>query len=298
MNSTPPAGYARVAGPARTRRSPSTPGPAGRFPVIVHADDFGESREITVGIRRGIESGAVTSTSIMANMPGTDFALGCVSSLADRASFGVHLNLCEGAPLTTGRSLSDAHGQFHPKRELFLRAITGRLSLAEVEAEVTAQIARVRDAGVAISHLDGHKHLHQLPVVMTAVANVLPTFAIERVRITRLGSVARAPNAAALVRECLALKASRKFGRARLRSPVRIVDLQEVMRSPAQPRASGALVDLAGPVEWCCHPGTALADEEKPGSHRRANELEFLLSGRFRELANLNRVRFVSYWDV
>jgi predicted glycoside hydrolase/deacetylase ChbG (UPF0249 family) len=165
-----------------------------------------------------------------------------------------------------------------------------------VEAEVRAQIARVRDAGVTVSHLDGHKHLHQLPVVMTAVAKVLPTFGIERVRITRLGSVARARNAAALVRECLALQASGKFRQAGLRSPVRIVDLQEV--SHAQLRSSAALVDAAGPVEWCCHPGTALADEEKPGSHRRSNELEFLLSGRFRELANLNRVRFVSYWDV
>src|SRR5262249_14728084 len=153
------------------------------------------------GIRSSIESGAVTSTSIMANMPGTDFALGCVAALADRVSFGVHLNLCEGIPLTAGRSLVDGRGQFHGKRQLFLRAVTGRLSLAEVEAEVTAQIARVRDAGVAISHLDGHKHLHQLPVVMTAVANVLPRFGIERVRITRRGSVARTQNAAALVRE-------------------------------------------------------------------------------------------------
>ncbi len=298
MASTPPAAYARVARPAHAGRLPSNPGPAGRFPVIVHADDFGESREITIGIRRGIESGAVTSTSIMANMPGTDFALGCVAALADRASFGIHLNLCEGVPLTAGRSLAAAHGQFHRKKELFLRAVTGRLSLREVEAEVAAQIARVRDAGIAISHLDGHKHLHQLPVVMTAVANVLPRFGIERVRITRLGSVARARNAAVLVRECLALKASGKFRRARLRSPVRIVDLQEVMRSQAAGRASGELIDLSGPVEWCCHPGTALADQEKPGSHRRSGELEFLLSPGFRELANLNRVRFVSYWDV
>lgn len=298
MSSNAPARYARVAGPARTGRVPSIPGAAGRFPVIVHADDFGETREITVGIRRGIESGAVTSTSIMANMPGTEFALGCVSALADRASFGVHLNLCEGTPLTAGRSLTDSQGLFLSKKQLFLRAVTGRLSLREVEAEVRAQIAVVRDAGVAISHLDGHKHLHQLPVVMSAVANVLPTFGIERVRITRLGSVARARNAAVLVRECLALKASGKFRKARLRSPVRIVDLQEVMTSQSGKRALGTWIDPAGPVEWCCHPGTALADVEKPGSHRRSNELEFLLSGRFRELANLNRVRFVSYWDV
>jgi predicted glycoside hydrolase/deacetylase ChbG (UPF0249 family) len=296
MSLHPPTGYARAAH-TRTRRSRATSGPvAGRFPVIVHADDFGETREITLGICRGIESGAVTSTSVMANMPATDFALDCAAGLADRASFGVHLNLCEGSALTAGRTLVDERGHFHNKRALFLRSVSGRLSLPEVEAEVRAQIARVRDAGIAISHLDGHKHLHQLPVVMSAVAKVLPTFGIERVRITRLGSVARTRNAAALVRECLAVKASRKFHRAHLRSPVRIVDLRDVMASGPHP--SGALVDLEGPVEWCCHPGTAAADEEKPGSHRRASELEYLLSPEFRELMNLSRARPISYWDV
>jgi predicted glycoside hydrolase/deacetylase ChbG (UPF0249 family) len=141
-------------------------------PVIVHADDFGETVEITRGICAAIEAGAVTSTTIMANMPGTADALPRVASLAARASFGVHLNLCEGQPLTSGKSLVDESGRFHRKRSLFLRAVTGRLSQSEVEAEISAQISLVRDGGVRISHLDGHKHLHQLPLVSAAVARV------------------------------------------------------------------------------------------------------------------------------
>src|ERR1700734_818978 len=107
--------------------------------MVVHADDFGETVEITRGICAAIEGGAVTSTTIMANMPGTADALPRVAALADRASFGVHLNLCEGRPLTSGRTLVSMHGQFHGKRALFVRAVTGTLSLAEVEAEVSAQ---------------------------------------------------------------------------------------------------------------------------------------------------------------
>src|ERR1700691_4717076 len=89
--------------------------------LIIHADDFGETEQITLGICEGIEAGFITSASIMANMPATTFALARVASLKDRASFGVHLTLCEGRPLSRARSLVDSAGTFHSKRELFLR---------------------------------------------------------------------------------------------------------------------------------------------------------------------------------
>jgi predicted glycoside hydrolase/deacetylase ChbG (UPF0249 family) len=79
--------------------------------LIVHADDFGETVEITRGICASIEAGAVTSTTIMATMPGTEDALPRVPALADRASFGVHLNLCEGRPLTRGPDAGERAGR-------------------------------------------------------------------------------------------------------------------------------------------------------------------------------------------
>jgi predicted glycoside hydrolase/deacetylase ChbG (UPF0249 family) len=265
--------------------------------VIVHADDFGETVEITRGICTAIEAGAVTSTSIMANMPATEDALRRVPALAARASFGVHLNLCEGKPLTSGRSLTDANGCFFSKRNLFLRSVSGSLSPAELEAEITAQIACVHDAGIRISHVDGHKHLHQLPMVAAAVATVLPRFGIERVRVTRLARLEAVLRPATLVREVLAWKAAATFSRAQLRSPRRVVDLQSVMRRGGQPE-DGALWDATRVVELFCHPGTALADIEKPGSCQRHAELEFLLSEGFRQMLKSGGVQLVSYWDI
>jgi hypothetical protein len=264
------------------------------LPLIVHADDFGETPQITHGICVAIEAGVLTSTSIMANMPGTEEGLQRVAALASRASFGVHLNFCEGRPLTAARSLTDPEGRFHSKRALFVRAVTRQLALSDVEAEIAAQIGRVRDYGVRISHVDGHKHLHQLPIISTAVANVLPRFSIRRVRITRLGRLSRVRGATQLVRELLATKASRKFRRGGLRSPVRILDL----RSFISMQTPDACVDPSGPVELCCHPGTLEADAHKPGSHLRSAELDYLLSARFRELLDVNGARLVSYWDV
>jgi predicted glycoside hydrolase/deacetylase ChbG (UPF0249 family) len=286
--------------PLKTHPQPAIPSRQRRahLPVIVHADDFGETVDITEGICVAIEAGVVTSTSVMANMPGTAEALRRAPRLAQQASFGVHLNLCEGWPLTRGATLADADGRFLRKRALAMRALTGKLSLRELEAEVSAQVGLLRDAGLRISHLDGHKHLHQLPIVCTAVANVLPRFGIERVRITRLGGWLRARGAMTLAREIAARHAARVFARARLRSPVRTVDLRDLIGGDALAQAAGRAAGGPEPLEVCCHPGTAAADAGKPGSHRRGDELDYLLSPVFRAVLAASGAALVSYWRV
>ncbi len=183
---------------------------------------------------------------------------------------------------------------------MFLRAVRGQLSSAELEAEITAQIARVHEANVRISHVDGHKHLHQLPMIRSVVARVLPRFGIERVRVTRLTRLTGA-KPATLVREALAWQAQRTFRRASLRSPARIVDLQTLMQPRVQPQQNGTTFSRwapEGPIEVFCHPGTKQADLEKPGSCHRSEELDYLLSPRFQHLLVANGARMVSYWDV
>ena len=268
------------------------------FPVVIHADDFGETTPITDGIRRAIEAGVLTSTSIMANMPATAYALQSVKALSGRASFGVHLNLCEGRPLTRTATLNGAGGEFHPKRMLIRRALSGMLSLGELEREIAAQIGLIRDAGVRISHVDGHKHLHQLPIVSTAVANVLPRFRIGRVRLTRLKSVAALGKAGTLLRELAAWRAARIFRSAGLHSPVRTLDLGDILRKGFGRRGPGSLVDSRGAVELCCHPALAESIAGKPSSHQRSQELDYLLSAQFRELLEQVGARRVSYWEV
>jgi predicted glycoside hydrolase/deacetylase ChbG (UPF0249 family) len=164
-----------------------------------------------------------------------------------------------------------------------MRAVSGRLVAAEVEAEVSAQIARIRDAGVRVSHVDGHKHLHQLPVVAGAV--VAGTAAIwHRARAPDQAAQSCGPGAAGrAVRELLALRAAGQFRRAGLRFPRRVADLQAIMSMASAAAVGSALQDANGIVELFCHPGTAQADIEKPGSCARHDELQFLLSARFRE---------------
>ena len=79
--------------------------------VIVNADDFGFSAGISAGIIRAHREGIVTSTTVVANMPAAEQA---VEMLADapRMGVGVHLNACQGLPLSdAGSALAGADGR-------------------------------------------------------------------------------------------------------------------------------------------------------------------------------------------
>jgi predicted glycoside hydrolase/deacetylase ChbG (UPF0249 family) len=265
--------------------------------LIVHADDFGETEEITRGISAGIEARAITSTTVMANMPGTAFALREVKRLGDVVSFGLHLNLCEGNPLTHCPSLTRRDGAFLSKRRVALRAMAGLLSMRELDAEVQAQAGLLRDAGVRLSHIDGHKHLHQLPQVRDAVVRAARRFALQRVRRSLAGAPGWRAHASTAVRQAFAWRAGRLFAANRLRYPARVVDLAEIERAATVQRGA-ELLGTGSIIEVFCHPGTEQADLDKPGSCDRNAELRFLLSDRWAELMSLSGREAVTYWRV
>jgi predicted glycoside hydrolase/deacetylase ChbG (UPF0249 family) len=67
-------------------------------------------------------------------------------------------------------------------REVRARALSGRLVPEQLEREIEAQVRSVVDAGVAVSHVDSHRHLHKFAPVRAVLASVLPRLGIRRVR--------------------------------------------------------------------------------------------------------------------
>jgi predicted glycoside hydrolase/deacetylase ChbG (UPF0249 family) len=55
--------------------------------------------------------------------------------------------------------------------------------MAQVEVELTAQIERLQSAGVRLTHLDAHKHVHAYPPVFAIVARLAARFGIPVVRV-------------------------------------------------------------------------------------------------------------------
>jgi len=155
--------------------------------IIITADDFGFSDDTVDATIECFKLGAITSASIMANMPATKRALDFARSHVE-FSFGVHLTFVGDGPErplvdpNQVPALVDHHGQFAVARIVRLRALLGILPEDQIELEMRAQLSLVADQGITISYVDSHKHLHKLAPFRATLTRVLPDFGVQRVR--------------------------------------------------------------------------------------------------------------------
>lgn len=128
--------------------------------LIVNADDYGRTPDISRGIRQAHLHGVVTSTTCMMNIPTTAEDIAVALRETPALGLGVHLILTMGRPVLTRErvsSLTDKSGTFFKNAGL-LRQLP-RLHVEEAKAEWRAQIELFVDAtGRTPSHLDSHHH--------------------------------------------------------------------------------------------------------------------------------------------
>jgi len=156
--------------------------------LIVNADDFGLTQGVNHAIVEAHGHGIVTSATLMANGQAFDDAIQSAKSTS-RLSVGCHVVLVDGVPLLGRRQTSTlrdkkAHdGRFYESLSGFaMRAICGGIDADEIEAESTAQIRKLQAAGVAVSHLDTHKHTHIFPSVLRPLLRAARACGVRAVR--------------------------------------------------------------------------------------------------------------------
>jgi len=153
--------------------------------LIVNADDFGLTEGVNRAIIDGHKNGIITSATLMANGMAFDSAVEA-SSGAPELGVGVHLNLTQGRPIRPSSqvpSIVTAEGSFYPSPGILARQIlTRKVVPREVEIELRSQIEKVASAGVRITHLDSHKHIHLLPPLFGVVIRLAREYGIECVR--------------------------------------------------------------------------------------------------------------------
>jgi chitin disaccharide deacetylase len=156
--------------------------------LIVHADDLGISESVNSAIALAHEHGILTSASIMAVGEAFEDALRIYRSLPS-LDIGVHLTLVEERPLSptgTVASLAESSGRFLPTAMAFTqRYLSRRINMEEIYRELKAQVRRVLDAGIAVTHLDSHQHLHMLPGVFEITVRLAREYGIHAVRVPR-----------------------------------------------------------------------------------------------------------------
>jgi len=152
--------------------------------VILHADDFGYDSDTTAATIKLLECGALSSATIMATMPAAEEAMEYAAKHKEH-SFGVHLTYVDGlkpATLGAATSLTNEKGLFYPSNDVRKKSTLFKLKKQEIVEESLAQIEKVRTAGVIISHLDSHGHLHKFPSFLAALPEIKKKSGILRVR--------------------------------------------------------------------------------------------------------------------
>lgn len=277
--------------------------------LVVNADDLGISAGVNRGIVASHACGLVTSASLIANLPAFDDAVRRIG-VCPRLGVGVHLNLTCGRPLLdSGKSsLTDRDGNFHPPRRLLARLSIGAVRRAEVEDELAAQLRRVLEAGIRVTHLDTHHNVHLHPLVARCVCALAQRAEIGWVRFERqaplmpallieAGLVSAGDRARRTLAAC-ALRLPRRGGHSP-QAVSRAIFGAPQMRSVALRDAFAALACSIGEgvTELVCHPGYADQDLRRADSYSEARETEMaaLTDPVLRELLDQNRIELANY---
>ena len=159
--------------------------------VTVTADDFGLTKSATDAILVAVDRGFVNQVSVIANGYAADYALSAWSTRAERLALSLHVNLTEGkalAPSGSLRVIAREDGTFrYSSIGLLVRSCLpwGRRALRDdLLIECEAQLAFVRErVGSAPLSVDGHQHVHMVPMVRSVIEELHARYPFRSVRI-------------------------------------------------------------------------------------------------------------------
>ncbi|HEX6100706.1 MAG TPA: polysaccharide deacetylase family protein [Thermoanaerobaculia bacterium] len=270
-------------------------GPGAKL-VILHTDDLGMAHSVNAASIQALESGAVSSASIMVPPPWFP-EIAAWARKHPEADLGLHLTLT--SEWTTYRwgpvsskdrvpSLLDDTGYLHITEDV----AAARMNPSEAEAEVRAQIERARAFGIQFTHFDSHmRTLLQKPELLEILLRVGRDYKVP-VGVWR--EIASQPAFAPLFRE----------------DDV-VIDWLETIDTNVGPDKwadyyANVIRNLKpGVTEIVVHTGydhpemrAATADHPNWGSAWRQREFDVLTSNAFRALLREHGVKLVTFREI
>lgn len=153
---------------------------------IFNADDFGISKGVNAAIVKAHKEGILNSTSLMINQK---YALQAVdeAKIMPALKVGLHLNLTNEIPAADPAEiplLVNAKGKLKNGfvNLLVLSLLKSKELRRQVEIEIRAQIEKYKAMGLTLNHIDGHRHVHLIPVIFQVVRKLAEEYGIPRIR--------------------------------------------------------------------------------------------------------------------
>jgi predicted glycoside hydrolase/deacetylase ChbG (UPF0249 family) len=177
---------------------------AAEAPSGITADDWGLSPGVNQGILQLAQLGVVKRVSIMASCPFRHEGLAELLQLHARGKveLGLHFNLTYGKPAQPSPdsrvSLVDHSG---PRSGLMVSSpgkflwrwwqpgAPRALNRHYVRAELQSQLESLKQSGIPVQYLDGHHHIHIIPGLIDALADVIQAAQIKMVRLPYDGAL-------------------------------------------------------------------------------------------------------------
>ncbi len=125
--------------------------------LVIQADDFGLSPQISEDILHVIEAHSITSISVMVNSPHWKTISSYVREAArQQVAIGLHATLTDFPWCTQPQWV-------FTRRSLFAAYLSGKISPEILWQELTAQYHRLSTLGITPDHIDSHQHIHLFP---------------------------------------------------------------------------------------------------------------------------------------
>jgi hopanoid biosynthesis associated protein HpnK len=278
--------------------------------LIVCADDFGRAIEVNLAIEDAHRRGILTAASLMVGAPAAADAVARARALPS-LKVGLHVVLVDGTPVAPPAEIPDLVGVDGRFRDAPLRAGVAfffRLGVRrQLAREIRAQFAAFAATGLALDHVNAHKHMHLHPTVARLIVEIGRDFGLAAMRLpyepaAPLGAVEPA------ARDTLAARAlrlwvgglRRRLERAGLERNDQLFGLAW-SGAMTETRVLGLLDHLpAGVSEFYCHPaiaGTAALAADMPG-YRHVDELAALVSPAVRARVAERGIRLIGFADL
>jgi len=154
--------------------------------LIITADDFGLSESVNAAIETAHRRGILSAASLMIGGPAAADAVARARALPT-LRVGLHIVLVDGAPVTDPADipdLVDRNGQLRNDLLAYSVRIAGSPSVRrQIAKEITAQFDAYRATGLALDHVNTHRHFHLNPFVTEAILRIGARYGMRSLRV-------------------------------------------------------------------------------------------------------------------
>ncbi|MBL0224077.1 MAG: hopanoid biosynthesis-associated protein HpnK [Geobacteraceae bacterium] len=156
--------------------------------LIITSDDFGLSKGVNKAVEKAWLEGLLTCASIMPGGAAFDEAVK-IARRNPELQVGLHLTLVQGQSVLPHAQIPDLvneAGCFSDNPVASgMRYFFNKGLYKQLLREIEAQIQRVADTGIPLSHVDGHLNIHLHPTVFGFLTELMPRYGISSFRLSR-----------------------------------------------------------------------------------------------------------------